>query len=148
MWALFVIVDPIGPVPIFANLTRTMTPLQKRKVFRTAILVGAILLVAFALVGQEILILFGITLPSFQVAGGLVLLLLSIEIIFRGESSPNLKLTSVEETAVFPIAFPFARGSRSDNCDYDLHPIGRTLGWIDSDRDRDVPKLDHSQARR
>lgn len=108
--ALFVIVDPIGPVPIFANLTKTMTPIQKRKVFRTAILVGALLLAAFALVGQELLLLFGITLPSFQIAGGLVLLLLSIEIIFRGERSPNLTLATVEETAVFPIAFPLLVG--------------------------------------
>src|SRR6058998_993823 len=108
--ALFVIVDPLGPVPIFANLTKTMSGVEKKKVFRTAALVGAVLLAAFALVGQELLLLFGISLQSFQIAGGLVLLLLSIEIIFRGERSDKLALASVEDTAVFPIAFPLLVG--------------------------------------
>src|SRR3989449_3221489 len=108
--ALFVIVDPLGPVPIFAGLTKGMSLRDKRRVFRIAALVGAVLLAAFALVGQELLLLFGISLQSFQIAGGLVLLLLSIEIIFRGERFDKLALVSLEETAVFPIAFPLLVG--------------------------------------
>src|SRR5213593_3546535 len=108
--ALFVIVDPLGPVPIFAGLTKGMSMVEKRRVFRTAALVGAVLLAAFALTGQELLSLFGISLQSFQIAGGLVLLLLSIEIIFRGERFDKLALVSLEETAVFPIAFPLLVG--------------------------------------
>ncbi len=108
--SLLVIVDPIGPVPIFAKVTETMTVEEKRKVFRTAATVGAVLLFAFALVGQELLLLFGITLPSFQIAGGFVLFILAIEIIFRGERADKLALSSVEETAVFPIAFPLLVG--------------------------------------
>src|SRR3989449_1678340 len=108
--ALFVIVDPLGPVPIFAGLTKTMSLDEKRKVFRTAAVIGAVLLAVFALVGQEVLLLFGISLESFQIAGGLVLLLLSIEIIFRGERFDKLALVSAEETAVFPIAFPLLVG--------------------------------------
>src|SRR2546422_8166251 len=108
--ALFVIVDPLGPVPIFANLTKDLSPQEKRRIFRTAAVVGAILLAAFALAGQELLLLFGISLPSFQVAGGLVLLLLSIEIIFRGERSDKLALASADEMSVFPIAFPLLVG--------------------------------------
>ena len=108
--ALFVIVDPLGPVPIFANLTKGMNPQEKMQIFRTAAIVGSILLAVFALVGQELLLLFGITLPSFQIAGGLVLLLLSIEIIFRGERVDKLAVASAEETAVFPIAFPLLVG--------------------------------------
>ncbi len=108
--ALFVIVDPLGPVPIFANLTKGMEREEKLRIFRTAAIVGAVLLAVFALVGQELLLLFGISLPSFQIAGGLVLLLLSIEIIFRGERFDKLALASAEETAVFPIAFPLLVG--------------------------------------
>src|SRR5437879_9010622 len=114
--ALFVIVDPLGPVPIFAGLTKPMSLDEKRKVFRTAAVIGAVLLAVFALVGQEVLLLFGISLQSFQIAGGLVLLLLSIEIIFRGERFDKLALVSAEETAVFPIAFPLlvGPGARSE----------------------------------
>src|SRR5207249_5956436 len=103
---------PIGPVPIFANLTKTLTPVEKRKVFRTAAIVGAVLLAAFALVGQELLLLFGITLPSFQIAGGFILFILAIDIIFRGERTDKQALSSIEETAVFPIAFPLLVGPR------------------------------------
>ncbi len=108
--ALFVIVDPLGPVPIFASLTKGMDREQKRQIFRTAAIVGGALLAAFALVGQELLLLFGISLPGFQIAGGLVLLLLSIQIIFRGERADELAVASAEETAVFPIAFPLLVG--------------------------------------
>ncbi|HEV2118975.1 MAG TPA: MarC family protein [Candidatus Bathyarchaeia archaeon] len=108
--ALFVIVDPLGPVPIFAGLTKSMSIGEKRKVFRTAAVIGSVLLAIFALVGQEVLLLFGISLQSFQIAGGLVLLLLSIEIIFRGERFDKLALVTAEETAVFPIAFPLLVG--------------------------------------
>src|SRR6266700_3824273 len=112
--ALFVIVDPLGPVPIFANLTKGMNPQEKVRIFRTASIVGSVLLAVFALVGQELLLLFGISLPSFQIAGGLVLLLLSIEIIFRGERFDKLAVaSSAEETAVFPIAFPLLVGPGS-----------------------------------
>jgi multiple antibiotic resistance protein len=108
--ALFVIVDPLSPVPIVAGLTKEMSLDQKRKTFRTAAIVGSVLLAVFALVGREVLLLFGISLQSFQIAGGLVLLLLSIEIIFRGERFDKLALISAEETAVFPIAFPLLVG--------------------------------------
>src|SRR3989475_13213432 len=108
---LFAIVDPLGPVPIFAGLTKTMSLDEKRKVFRTAAVIGALLLAVFALIGQEVLLLFGISLESFQIAGGLVLLLLSIEIIFRGERFDKLALVSAEDTAVFPIAFPLLVGA-------------------------------------
>src|SRR5260370_31866989 len=108
--ALFVIVDPIGPGPIFANLTKGMNPQEKMRIFRTAAIVGSVLLAVFALVGQELLGLFGITLPSFQIAGGLVLLLLSLEIIFRVERADKLALPSAAETAVFPVPFPLLVG--------------------------------------
>jgi multiple antibiotic resistance protein len=108
--ALFVIIDPLSPVPIVAGLTKEMSYDEKRKTFRTAAIVGSLLLAAFALVGREVLLLFGISLQSFQIAGGLVLLLLSIEIIFRGERFDKLALVTAEETAVFPIAFPLLVG--------------------------------------
>src|SRR5947199_9795065 len=76
--ALFVIVDPVGTVPIFAGLTKPMSLDEKRKVFRTAAIIGAGLLAVFALVGLEVLRLFGICLESVQSAVGPVGRMLSI----------------------------------------------------------------------
>jgi multiple antibiotic resistance protein len=106
--ALFIIVDPIGLVPVFSNMTKTMSAVDRAKMFRAVIYTGASLLIAFALVGQELLALFGIILPSFQIAGGLLLLLLSLDILLRGQrfARPG----SHEDIGVVPIAFPLLVG--------------------------------------
>ena len=106
--ALFIIVDPVGTVPLFANLTKSMKPAARNKMLRTVAYVGAALLVVFALVGQQLLALFGITLPSFEIAGGLLLLILSLEILFRRERVA--KTESPEDSGVIPIAFPLLVG--------------------------------------
>ncbi len=106
--ALFIIVDPIGLVPVFSNMTKTMSDVDRLKMFRAVIYTGACLLTAFALVGEELLALFGIILPSFQIAGGLLLLLLSLDILLRGQrfARPG----SHEDIGVVPIAFPLLVG--------------------------------------
>lgn len=106
--ALFIIVDPIGLVPIFSNVTSAMSDPDRAKMYRVVIYTGAGLLAVFALVGQELLVLFGISLPSFEMAGGLLLLLLSLDILFRGErfAKPGTR----EDVGVIPIAFPLLVG--------------------------------------
>src|SRR3989454_7933892 len=106
--ALFIIVDPIGLVPIFSNVTGTMSEPDRSKMFRVVVYTGASLLTIFALVGQELLSLFGISLPSFEMAGGLLLLLLALDILFRGERFA--KPGSHEDVGVVPIALPLLVG--------------------------------------
>src|SRR5437870_3406378 len=109
--ALFIIVDPIGLVPIFSNVTGNMPEPDRAKMYRVVIYTGASLLTIFALVGQELLALFGISLPSFEMAGGLLLLLLlllALDILFRGERFA--KPGSHEDVGIVPIAFPLLVG--------------------------------------
>ena len=106
--ALFIIVDPIGLVPIFSNVTGNMPDPDRAKMYRVVIYTGASLLTIFALVGQELLALFGISLPSFEMAGGLLLLLLALDILFRGERFA--KPGSHEDVGIVPIAFPLLVG--------------------------------------
>jgi len=105
---LFIIVDPLGNIPIFISLTKGMTIEHRQKAFRTAIFTGFILLISFALVGQQIFMLFGISLYSFMIAGGILLLIISIRILVRGEweeeSNPP------ESIGVVPIGFPLLVG--------------------------------------
>lgn len=106
--ALFIIVDPLGNIPIFIGLTENVPDAQKKKVFNTAILVGVILLLIFAFTGQEILTLFGLSIFSFEVAGGILLLIIAIRILISGtrestESSP-------ESLGAVPIAIPLLVG--------------------------------------
>jgi len=106
--ALFVVVDPIGTVPIVVGLTRGMDVAQRQRNFRTAAYVGSILLIIFALAGQQILTLFGISIYSFMIAGGILLLLLSIDLLLRGETTQRVGAT--EDIGAVPIAFPLLIG--------------------------------------
>ena len=106
---LFIIVDPLGSIPIFIGLTEEMAESQKRKVFNTACLVGFILLLVFAFTGQQIFNIFGISIFSFEIAGGILLLIISIRILISG-SNQNEKAESPESLGAVPIAIPLLVG--------------------------------------
>jgi multiple antibiotic resistance protein len=105
---LFIVVDPFGNIPIFMSLTGKMSEGQKRKVFNTACLVGFILLLVFAFTGQEIFNIFGISIYSFEIAGGILLLIISIRILISG--SFHEKEESPESIGAVPIAMPLLVG--------------------------------------
>jgi multiple antibiotic resistance protein len=106
--ALFIIVDPFGNIPIFIGLTQNVPDAQRKRVYNTATLVGFILLLVFAFTGQGILNIFGLSIYSFEVAGGILLLIIAIRILISGvresaESSP-------ESLGAVPIAIPLLVG--------------------------------------
>jgi multiple antibiotic resistance protein len=105
---LFIIVDPFGNIPIFMGLTEKMTESQKKKVFNTACLVGFILLLIFAFTGQEIFAIFSVSIYSFEIAGGILLLIISIKILISGTLHENVE--SPESLGAVPIAMPLLVG--------------------------------------
>jgi multiple antibiotic resistance protein len=106
--ALFIIVDPFGDIPIFISLTDKMAEGEKRRVFNTATVVGLILLLVFSFTGQEIFTLFGISIYSFEVAGGILLLIIAIRILVSGSLHENAE--SPESIGAVPIAMPLLVG--------------------------------------
>jgi len=105
---LFVVIDPVGIIPLLVGLTKDMNENEKKRTFRLAFYVSLILLVVFAILGQQIMLFFGISVYSFKIAGGILLLLLSLEILFTGEGS--IKISSKEELGAVPLAFPLLVG--------------------------------------
>jgi multiple antibiotic resistance protein len=104
--SLFIIVDPFGNIPIFIGLTEGIGSESRRRIFHTATITGFILLLAFALAGRQILNFFGVTLQSFMIAGGILLLIIAVRILVIGgweERSP-------ESIGVVPIAVPLLVG--------------------------------------
>jgi multiple antibiotic resistance protein len=79
---LLVVVDPLGLAPIFAALTRGFSEEQKRASAIRGTLLGALILFLFALAGDVLLEALGIGLPAFRIAGGLLLFLLSLDMVF------------------------------------------------------------------
>lgn len=82
--SLFIIVDPFGNIPIFIGLTEKLDKNQRRKVFQVASLTGFMLLIVVALAGQQIFNFFAISLESFMIAGGILLLIVSVRILIAG----------------------------------------------------------------
>jgi multiple antibiotic resistance protein len=114
--AVFFIVDPIGVVPVFVAMTGRDTPEKCRAMARRACLTAAGVLVFFALGGGLIFRVFGVTLPAFRVAGGLLLLLTALDML-RAQH-PTTKTTEAEtqagseseDIAVVPLALPLLAG--------------------------------------
>jgi multiple antibiotic resistance protein len=104
--SLFIVMDPIGLIPLIVSLTSNLTKEQSGRVIRSTIYTAAALLISFALAGHQILQIFGISIESFSIAGGILLLLLSFELLLKGW---ELKGNAIEMGAV-PLAFPLLVG--------------------------------------
>jgi multiple antibiotic resistance protein len=109
--ALFVVIDPIGNIPLFIAFTKKLEKAEHKTVSKTAILTAAALLLLFGMAGTQILQLFGITIFSFMIAGGTLLFIIAIELLTYGEwrFARGVK----EEVGVVPIAFPLLAGPGS-----------------------------------
>ncbi len=114
---LFVVIDPPGCAPIYAGLTKGATQAQRRNMaIRATVIAGAILLV-FALFGEALLGALHIELDSFRIAGGLMLFLIALDMVFekrtqrREERAERVAATpEVEDVSVFPMAMPMLAG--------------------------------------
>lgn len=105
---LWAVIDPIGTLPVFIAVTAGMTAKQQRMVAARAALVSAGVLLAFIAAGQVVLDSLGISLIAFQIAGGLILFLFALTMIF-GESKPQTDLKNPRDkadVAIFPLAMP------------------------------------------
>lgn len=107
--ALFVVTDPIGSVPVFMALTQKMERVERASVTKTAIITAAGLLFVFAVAGTQLLAIFGITLASFMVAGGVLLFIVAIELLTHGEWRFG-SAGAQGESGVVPLAFPLLAG--------------------------------------
>ncbi len=115
---LFVVIDPIGLMPIHLALTKGANRAQRRGIALRALAVAAFLLTLFGLLGEQTLGFLGISMPAFRIAGGLLLFLTALDMLFerrtarrKGQSEPGLDPS--EDPAVFPLATPLLAGPGS-----------------------------------
>jgi multiple antibiotic resistance protein len=121
---LFVVIDPPGCAPIFYGLTSSATAAQARAMAIRASVIAALILVLFALFGEQLLSALHIELNSFRLAGGIMLFLIALEMVFekrtqrREERAEKIKAQNertpeVEDISVFPMAIPMIAGPGS-----------------------------------
>jgi multiple antibiotic resistance protein len=116
---LFVIIDPPGCAPIFAGLTAGATPAHRRAMAIRAVVVAAAILLLFALAGEPLLHALGIELASFRIAGGLMLFLIALEMVFekrtqrREDRAAKVTAEEADDVSIFPMAMPMIAGPGS-----------------------------------
>src|ERR1700722_1847221 len=112
----FVVVDPISLIPLFAGLTQGASARYKKKMAGKSTLIALAICVLFSLVGARFLAIMGIALSSFRIAGGTLLFLIALDMVFARPSGTRSTTPEEEETkkrediSVFPLAFPFIAG--------------------------------------
>lgn len=105
--AIFVALDIIGAVPMYLGVTASLTPDVRRKVVDNSMFVALAVALTFAMAGSEIFRFFGITLFDFKIAGGLVLLLVSLADLL---GQPEVEKRSSGQTGIVPLAVPLITG--------------------------------------
>lgn len=122
---LFVVIDPPGCAPIFASLTREAPHGQRRSMAIRSTVIATILLLVFALVGEKLLATLGISLDAFRIAGGIMLFLIALEMVFEkrterreGRADEISRKAAeerrpIEDISVFPMAIPMIAGPGS-----------------------------------
>lgn len=113
---LFVIVDPIGLTPLFVAMTQDMKITLQRQIATRSIVVAFFILIAFALFGDAILSFAGISMPAFRIAGGILLFITALDMLFerrtkRREGQKDEELR--DDPSVFPLAIPLIAGPGS-----------------------------------
>jgi multiple antibiotic resistance protein len=116
---LFVVIDPPGCAPIFAGLTSGAPAAEARRMALRACFIAALILVAFALFGERLLGALHIELNSFRIAGGIMLFLIALEMVFekrterREDRAEKITADEIADISIFPMAMPMIAGPGS-----------------------------------
>jgi multiple antibiotic resistance protein len=112
----FTIIDPVGMIPLTLAVTSGTTPRSRAAIVDRAVIVGAVVILVMGLVGRPLLEYLGITLPAFTIAGGILLFLIAIDMLFarrpgtKQTDAEQKEATQIENPAVFPLAVPMIAG--------------------------------------
>lgn len=109
---LFVVMDPIGLVPLFLALTQGMSAKARLSIGMRACVIAAGMLLVFGVAGEAILSAVGISMPAFRIAGGILLFLTALDMLFerRTQRRENKKTEPEHDPSVFPLATPLIAG--------------------------------------
>ncbi len=112
--AVFIVVDPLGAVPVFISLTSGFSPERRNKAIITSTVIAFVVLCLFAITGNAILRFLGIQPGSFFIAGGILLFIVSIDLLFGKQTRTKVSSEGAEpareDIAVFPLAIPMLAG--------------------------------------
>lgn len=107
---IFVAVDALGNVPVFISLTHSLNKKRRQDVIRRSIITAAVIAVLFMFLGKFILRILGITVADFQIAGGILLLVISSHLLLSGRRPGAVLGDDSRDVGVFPLGTPLVTG--------------------------------------
>jgi len=108
----FIVIDPLGNTPLFLAVTQNMSSQQRVKTALSATIIASIILLFFAFLGSTLLNYLNISFPAFTIGGGIILLIISMEMLFdkrQQRKEDDIDFNS-ENVSVFPLATPIIAG--------------------------------------
>lgn len=106
---IFVAVDSLGNIPIFVSLTSGLNIKQKKRVIIESIVTATVIAFVFMFIGKFILRIMGVTVSDFKVAGGILLLVISINLLLLGKRTGSM-FSSLKDVGIFPLGTPLITG--------------------------------------
>lgn len=109
---MFVVIDPLGMAPLFVALTQGMTHARRRAIAVRSCVTGFLVLLAFAGFGEKLLGFVGISMPAFRVAGGILLFITALDMLFerRTKRREDTSEEHGDDPSIFPLAIPLIAG--------------------------------------
>jgi len=108
----FVVIDPIGNTPLFMSITQNQSGKDKIRTAFEGIVIATVVLISFSIMGQFILSYLNISLESFRIAGGIILFLIALEMLFNKRQERKEKILDLnkDKISIFPLAIPILAG--------------------------------------
>lgn len=107
---IFAAVDALGNVPLFIAFTHSLNKKHKQKVIQESVLTATLIAILFMFLGKLILRVLGISVADFQIAGGVLLLVISIHLLLAGKRKGSILTEASQEVGVFPLGTPLVTG--------------------------------------
>jgi len=130
---LFIIVDPVLSIPIFISILANFSKNKRKEIIKKAVFVAAIVLIIFTLIGNTIFEILGIQMYSFMIASGILLFVISIEMLFgikpgtKGTKKEEVEAITKEDVTITPLAIPLLTGPGSMTTSIVLYHSADTL---------------------
>ncbi len=109
-FSLFILMDPIGNVPIYAALVKELPPKRQQVIIIRELLIALGVIIAFHFLGEALLALLGISTTTVRLAGGIILFIIALKLIFPKTKDTSLEFSDGGEPFIVPLAIPLVAG--------------------------------------
>jgi MarC family membrane protein len=109
-FALFLLMDPIGNVPIFVSVLKDIDPARQRRIIMRELLIALAIIIVFNFIGDAFLNFLNVKISTILFSGGIILFLIALKMIFPGGRDPEVELSHDKEPFIVPLATPLVAG--------------------------------------